>query len=152
MDKDLAYEFLCGEQADFVEAVRGLDDAQWSTASLCEGWDVHDVTVHAACGRKSLWSALKLWASVGFGSPYKVNAKEVADYRAMPNDELVAWLATPITKGSATDSMNQPRQRYIDPRGPSAWPRRGLMIHFGISDGATTTQCTPIDDNNRCKS
>jgi uncharacterized protein (TIGR03083 family) len=114
VDKDLAYELLAGEQADFVEAVRALDDTQWATASLCDGWDVHDVTVHAACGRKSLWSGLKLWASVGFGSPHKVNAKEVADHRSMPSDDLVSWLATPITKKSSTDTLNQ---------------LRGLMIH-----------------------
>jgi len=114
MDKDLAYGYLAAEQSDFVGLVRGLQPSQWEAESLCDGWDVHDVTVHAACGRKSLWEGLKLWASVGFGSPHKANAKEVEEHRGMPNDQLVHWLATSIPKKGTTDSMNQ---------------LRGLMIH-----------------------
>lgn len=30
----------------FAELVAGLDDAQWSAPSRCEGWEVRDVAAH----------------------------------------------------------------------------------------------------------
>lgn len=30
----------------FAELIAGLDDAQWSTSSRCEGWEVRDVAAH----------------------------------------------------------------------------------------------------------
>jgi len=102
------------EHADFVSLVRRLTLEQWSVPSLCEGWSVRDVVVHAARGRKNTWATLKLWASAGFGSPHKANAKELELHRVLSTDEVTALLAAPIKPGATWDMQNQ---------------LRGLMIH-----------------------
>jgi uncharacterized protein (TIGR03083 family) len=102
------------EHADFVSLVRRLTSEQWSAPSLCEAWSVRDVVVHAARGRKNTWATLKLWASVGFGSPHKANAKELELHRDLSTDEVTALLAAPIEPGATWEMQNQ---------------LRGLMIH-----------------------
>ena len=126
MDKQVAWDLLGAEQVDFVDLLRGLGADQWATPSLCSGWDVRDVAVHAACGRKSVPEALRLWASVGFGSPHKVNAQELETHRDMACEDVVAWMASSIKHKSASDSLNQLRGLMIhqqDIRRPLAIPR-----------------------------
>jgi uncharacterized protein (TIGR03083 family) len=95
-DKRDAFEMVEAEQADLVGLIRQLTPDQWSASSLCEGWSVRDVAIHIACGRKDLWTTLKLWASVGFGSPAKASAKEIEQRRDLPTADIVEWLGSPI--------------------------------------------------------
>jgi uncharacterized protein (TIGR03083 family) len=45
------YETLMWEEtADLAEFVSGLDEAQWDSPSLCEGWRVRDVIGHMCVG------------------------------------------------------------------------------------------------------
>jgi uncharacterized protein (TIGR03083 family) len=39
---------FAGEQEAFVSLIRGLTAEQWEIPSLCPGWTVRDVVVHAA--------------------------------------------------------------------------------------------------------
>jgi uncharacterized protein (TIGR03083 family) len=87
---------------------------------------VRDVAIHTACGRKSVWATLKLWASVGFGSPAKASAKEIEQHRDLPTAEIVEWLASPIKLGAVWDMNNQLRALMIhqqDMRRPLGQPR-----------------------------
>ncbi|NMO94148.1 maleylpyruvate isomerase family mycothiol-dependent enzyme, partial [Actinomycetospora sp. TBRC 11914] len=40
------WELIAGERARLVEALGTLDDAQWATPSLCEGWTTKDTLAH----------------------------------------------------------------------------------------------------------
>ncbi len=37
---------IVAERRDLAALLRGLDDDQWRTPSLCDGWTVHDVVAH----------------------------------------------------------------------------------------------------------
>jgi uncharacterized protein (TIGR03083 family) len=113
-DKQQTWQFLLDEQADFVMLARSLAGEQWAMPSLCEGWSVRDVVVHAAAGRKSLGKTLVLWASVGFGSAAKANAHELELNRDRSTDSVIEWLASPLKPKGLMDMQNQ---------------LRGLMIH-----------------------
>jgi uncharacterized protein (TIGR03083 family) len=113
-DKQQTWRFLLDEQADFVASARTLTPEQWATPSLCTGWSVRDVVVHAAAGRKSLGKTLVLWASVGFGSAAKANARELDLNRDRSVDSVIDWLASPLKPKGLLDMQNQ---------------LRGLMIH-----------------------
>jgi uncharacterized protein (TIGR03083 family) len=113
VDKREAFAMVEAEQADLVALVQDLTPDQWSAPSLCEGWTVRDVAVHVACGRKNVWATLKLWASVGFGSPAKASAKEIEQNKDLPTSDIVAWLASPIKPGALWDMNNQLRALMI---------------------------------------
>ena len=40
------WDLVHGERAALAADLERLDDEQWRTASLCEGWSVHDVAAH----------------------------------------------------------------------------------------------------------
>lgn len=52
-------DLIAGERRRVADLLDGLDDAQWATPSLCDGWTVRDVAAHLTAG----WSYPKL----GFG-------------------------------------------------------------------------------------
>jgi uncharacterized protein (TIGR03083 family) len=71
---------LAAEQAAFVSLASTLTAEQFSTPSLCKGWDVRDVVVHAAAhihGKQR-------------------DASVIAEYRRRSDDDLVEWLASPV--------------------------------------------------------
>jgi uncharacterized protein (TIGR03083 family) len=41
-----AHPYVAGERRDLAEILGGLDEQQWATASLCEGWRVREVLAH----------------------------------------------------------------------------------------------------------
>jgi len=43
---------IAAERAALADALEGLSDDQWDTASLCEGWTVRDVVAHLAASAK----------------------------------------------------------------------------------------------------
>ena len=40
------WELVHAERAALAADLEGLTDEQWRTASLCDGWSVHDVAAH----------------------------------------------------------------------------------------------------------
>lgn len=70
------------ERQALAEDLASLTDAQWAAASLCRGWDVHDVVAHltgsAGTTRRSFWLSL-IRSGLDFD---RANAREVAAERA----------------------------------------------------------------------
>ncbi len=73
-------EMVAAEQAAFAALVSTLDTEQFSVPSVCYGWDVRDVVVHAAAHIHG----------------QQRNAGLLAEYRKRSDDDLVAWLASPV--------------------------------------------------------
>lgn len=46
MNGDEIWRCVDTQRADLADFVEGLDDQQWSTPSLCDGWRVRDVAAH----------------------------------------------------------------------------------------------------------
>jgi uncharacterized protein (TIGR03083 family) len=66
------------ERASLADDLAGLTDAQWSTRSLCEGWDVHQLTGHiVATANMSPLRFFGKFAGAGFNFD-KMAAKDVA--------------------------------------------------------------------------
>ena len=119
------WQFLQDELVDFVAMVRTLTAEQWATPSLCNGWSVRDVVVHAAAGRKSLGKTFVLWASVGFGSAAKANARELELNRNQSIDSVIDWLASPLKPKGLLHMQNQLRGLTIHQQDV----RRPLGLH-----------------------
>jgi uncharacterized protein (TIGR03083 family) len=135
-DKEQTWQFLQDEQAEFVALARMLTPELWATPSLCKGWSGRDVVVHAAAGRKSLGKTLVLWASVGFGSAAKANARELELNRERSIDSVIDWLASPLEPKGLMDMQNQLRGLMIhqqDARRPLGLSRD--IPHGGLWDG-----------------
>lgn len=69
----------------FAELVAGLDEAQWSTPSRCEGWEVRDVAAHVYGTAHDV-----LAGTVGSRTP----EEEAAAHRHLSPRELAAELRT----------------------------------------------------------
>src|SRR5579884_3100373 len=67
----------------FAELVAGLDDAQWSAPSRCEGWEVRDVAAHVYGTLHDV-----LAGTVGQRTP----EEEAAAHRHLSQRELAAEL------------------------------------------------------------
>jgi len=48
MGNDTVAAMFAAEQEAFVSLIRGLTPEQWELPSLCPGWTIRDVVVHAA--------------------------------------------------------------------------------------------------------
>jgi uncharacterized protein (TIGR03083 family) len=79
---------LLEELDRFGAFIGGLDDAQWSTASRCEGWSVRDVAAHVV-GTMADVSAGRL---DGLGTP-EVTQREVDERRHKSPQEMAAECA-----------------------------------------------------------
>jgi uncharacterized protein (TIGR03083 family) len=71
---------VAAEQAALVSLAATLTSEQFSTPSLCTDWDVREVVVHAAAHIHG----------------QQRDASVLAGYRTRPDDDLVAWLASPV--------------------------------------------------------
>ncbi len=101
------WEAVHRERRMLAEDLALLSEQQWATASLCEGWDVHDVVAHltgsAKTTRRSFWISL---IRSGFSFD-RANAREVATERATSPVETLARFRATIT------STNTPPGPFI---------------------------------------
>jgi uncharacterized protein (TIGR03083 family) len=97
--------FLQAEQADFAVILRSLPLDAWSKPSLCEGWSVRDVVVHAAAHIHNQQQERSVIGRYASGSP----------------DALIAWLES--APAESTESTYQARRRFAEVQ------RGELMIH-----------------------
>ncbi len=78
------------DRDEFVALARSLTDDQWHTPSLCEGWTVRDVVIHA--GYDGGWDALLLLARSRF-SVHRMNETVLERDRPRTNESLVKSLS-----------------------------------------------------------
>lgn len=101
------WESVHQERRALADDLASLTDQQWSAASLCEGWDVHDVVAHltgsAKTTRRSFWFSL---IQSGFDFD-RANAKEVAAERSATPDVTLDHFRATIT------STNRPPGPFI---------------------------------------
>jgi uncharacterized protein (TIGR03083 family) len=81
---------------DFIALTQSLTAGQWAAPSLCRGWTVRDVVVHAT------WHIhRRRRAVVGFllksaiSGSEKAAADQIARDGARSNDRLIEWMASP---------------------------------------------------------
>ncbi|GAB3533535.1 maleylpyruvate isomerase family mycothiol-dependent enzyme [Arthrobacter tecti] len=78
------------ERIALADDLELLTPEQWTTPSLCPGWDVHDVVAHlVATAKTTPWIFIKHFAAAGFDFD-KANANEVADERKGSQAETLA--------------------------------------------------------------
>jgi uncharacterized protein (TIGR03083 family) len=98
-------ELIRDEQAEFADLLRSIPSEAWAQPSLCEGWTVRDVVVHAA-------------AHIHNQQRDKATLDE---FSRRPNAELIAWLDSP---------PQESKSRFGWVRRLSGEVQRGeLMIH-----------------------
>ena len=91
MGNDTVAAMFAAEQEAFVSLVRGLTPEQWKLPSLCPGWTVRDVVVHAAFHtHRGLRET--------FGSTEKYTALLVERAHADTIDGLISWFASPAPR------------------------------------------------------
>jgi len=99
MGNDTVAAMFVAEQEAFVSLVRGLTPEQWEVPSLCPGWTVRDVVVHAAFHtHRGLRET--------FGSTEKYTALLVERAHAETIDGLIAWFASPASKSARGNKIN----------------------------------------------
>jgi uncharacterized protein (TIGR03083 family) len=101
----------------FAELVAGLDDAQWSTPSRCEGWQVRDVAAHVYGTAHDV-----LAGTVG----QRTADEEAAAHRHLSQRELAAELRSAVTG-------LQPLVAAID--SDAAWASPSLAPGLTIGEG-----------------
>ncbi|BBE22783.1 hypothetical protein MN0502_16660 [Arthrobacter sp. MN05-02] len=89
------------ERRALAEDLASLTPQEWATASLCEGWDVHDVVAHltgsARTTRRRFW-----WSLIRAGLSFdRANAREVAAERAPSPAETLQRFESTITSTEA---------------------------------------------------
>jgi hypothetical protein len=82
MDKQQVWPTIHAERRALIDDLRSVDEAAWSTPSLCAGWTVKDVLVHmtTTAGMTPPKFVVKV-ASAGF-SLTKMQANDIAAHRA----------------------------------------------------------------------
>ena len=80
---------IAQERRTLADTLSGLDTRQWTTASLCRGWTVHDVAAHLLMPLvTSLPRVLLAMARSGFSFD-RANVKLTAAVARRSNDEIV---------------------------------------------------------------
>ena len=90
MHEEQAWARLEEERRSFADLLAGLDDAQWDTASLCEGWSVAEVATHITAGptgtlREFAWAMVRARGRFG-----QANRLMVANRMHRPRSAIVA--------------------------------------------------------------
>lgn len=101
MDMTSDWQTVHRERRALAEDLASLSTQEWATASLCEGWDVHDVVAHltgsARTTRRRFWLSL---IRAGFSFD-RANAREVAAERAPTPAETLLRFESTITSTTA---------------------------------------------------
>jgi uncharacterized protein (TIGR03083 family) len=86
------FEMIAPERRSLADTLSGLDTRQWTSASLCRGWTVHDVAAHLLMPLvTSLPRVLLAMAGSGFSFD-RANVKLTASVARRSNDEIVLGL------------------------------------------------------------
>ncbi len=81
---------IAAERAALAEDLQSLDDGQWDTPSLCEGWSVRDVLAHmTATAKISVGAFFPKLVSSGF-SLSKMQDKDLAAERGTSGADTLA--------------------------------------------------------------
>jgi uncharacterized protein (TIGR03083 family) len=85
-------EMIAQERRTLADTLSGLDTRQWTAASLCRGWTVHDVAAHLLMPLVTSTPRLVLaMARSGFSFD-RANVKLTAAVARRSNDEIVLGL------------------------------------------------------------
>lgn len=102
---------VSAERLALAAFVAELDDAQWSTQSLCEAWTVRDVIAHLTVTTRLSVMTVLVAAVRARGSFDRMEVKLAADRASRyTNDELVAQL-----RESAESQRRTPGSTPMDP-------------------------------------
>src|SRR4051794_38563586 len=82
------------ERGALADDLSGLDDAQWQTASLCQGWSVHDLLAHiVATAEMTKIGFFGKFAGSGFNFNRFADKEVAAGTKAGPAATLAALRA-----------------------------------------------------------
>ncbi len=84
----------------FATLARGLTPEHWQVQSLCAGWSVRDVVVHAA------YHTHRAGLKETLGSAEKYTARLIAREHAETIDGLLAWFASPAPAVTRKSKVN----------------------------------------------
>ena len=99
MSNDTGDDMFTTEQEAFANLIRDLTPEQWKLPSLCPGWTVRDVVVHAAFhSHRGLKETL--------GSTAKYTPLLVEREHADTIDGLIAWFASPAPARARRSRIN----------------------------------------------
>jgi uncharacterized protein (TIGR03083 family) len=107
---------IAEERRQTAGLLETLDDAQWETPSLCEGWTVRTVAAHLTSGW-NLSLPKMAWAMVRHGGFDKANDRLARGLGEMAPDDIVAQL-----RANADHRFTPPGM------GPTA-PLSDLLVH-----------------------
>jgi uncharacterized protein (TIGR03083 family) len=85
-------EMIAAERRNLADTLSGFDTKQWTSASLCRGWTVHDVAAHVLMPLvTSLPRIMLAMAGSGFNFD-RANVKLTAAVAHRSNDQIVLGL------------------------------------------------------------
>jgi uncharacterized protein (TIGR03083 family) len=145
MDRDVAMTIAETEYARLLESLEVLGPDDWVCATVCPGWDVHDVVAHVLgmvhyfsgdeeCARQSKAAGERAYR---LGVPFidALTAVQVEEWASLSSPELVAGLqaAIPRTLAARREMTEEERAVTFNPGSPfdEPWTRGYLadVIH-----------------------
>ncbi len=90
METDRIWQEIDRGRAAAAELLEGLDDAQWQTASLCDGWTVRDVAAHLTQAHVRIGEVW--WPLVRSGFSVTRMTRDLATSSPLSRTEIVAAL------------------------------------------------------------
>jgi uncharacterized protein (TIGR03083 family) len=88
MDSDTIWRHHDDQCERIADLLDGLDDAQWVTPSLCDGWTVCDVAAHLS--HSQFPKARMMWEAVRFGFRFNTMIHRIALQDERSREELIA--------------------------------------------------------------
>jgi uncharacterized protein (TIGR03083 family) len=79
MDSDSIWRHIDDQRSNLADLFDGIDDARWSTPSLCDGWTVRDVAVHLTHSHMSMPRMIAEAARAGFRFNTMIHQAAVRD-------------------------------------------------------------------------
>ena len=102
MDQDATWRMVGDEREDILAFLNGLEPGQWQAPSLCEGWQVRDVSVHLLVDepfREIGWPrGLAKLARMGF-SIHRANDWWIEHNRARSAGDILAMWQRSLAPG-----------------------------------------------------
>jgi uncharacterized protein (TIGR03083 family) len=101
----LTARYIAAEQAEFATMLRSLPRDAWRAPSICAGWSIRSVVVHAAAHIHD----------------QQQDKTAVGHYSRCPEEELISWLESPPNEVDSPSAIIRRRSAEIQ--------RGELMIH-----------------------
>lgn len=125
MDREAIWDCIDSQRADLADVLDGLTPQQWTSASLCDGWQVRDVAAHLTHSHMGPLKALAAAARSGFRFDPMIRRLALEDSRSQA--QIVAAL-----RGMVGSRKKIPMTSDLDPLTDVLVHGQDITVPLGI--------------------